>query len=135
MESHAKVQLSDDALPKGKLKTFLNEGSKNKNTFDEERGESDDFAARNAKQIAELFPETTVMFADIAGFTAWASTREPSHVFTLLEALYGAFDRQARRMGESSDCGGRSHSLLCFLTNWIIQIHSTTLQGSSKLRP
>jgi class 3 adenylate cyclase len=53
------------------------------------------------KQIAELFPETTIMFADIAGFTAWASSREPSHVFTLLETLYGAFDRQAKRMGES----------------------------------
>jgi class 3 adenylate cyclase len=100
MESQAKEQLSDDTCPKGKLKTFLNDGTKNDNVVDEERGGSDDFAARNAKQIAELFPETTIMFADIAGFTAWASSREPSHVFTLLETLYGAFDRQARRMGE-----------------------------------
>jgi class 3 adenylate cyclase len=101
MESQSTEQLSDDTLPKGKLKTFLNDGSKNANPIEERRGGSDDFAARNVKQIAELFPETTIMFADIAGFTAWASSREPSHVFTLLETLYGAFDRQAKRMGES----------------------------------
>eukprot|EP00529_Nitzschia_sp_RCC80_P005556 CAMPEP_0113514622 /NCGR_PEP_ID=MMETSP0014_2-20120614/40508_1 /TAXON_ID=2857 /ORGANISM="Nitzschia sp." /LENGTH=1043 /DNA_ID=CAMNT_0000411133 /DNA_START=100 /DNA_END=3233 /DNA_ORIENTATION=- /assembly_acc=CAM_ASM_000159 len=49
------------------------------------------------KPIAELFPNTTVMFADLAGFTAWSSVREPSQVFTLLEAVYGAFDQIAKR--------------------------------------
>lgn len=44
------------------------------------------------KPIADLFPNTTVMFADIAGFTAWSSVREPSQVFTLLETVYRAFD-------------------------------------------
>jgi class 3 adenylate cyclase len=47
--------------------------------------------------IASFFPETTVMFADISGFTAWASTREPTQVFQLLETIYGAFDEIARR--------------------------------------
>ncbi len=37
------------------------------------------------------------MFADIAGFTAWSSVREPSHVFTLLEAIYAQFDAIARK--------------------------------------
>jgi hypothetical protein len=32
------------------------------------------------KPIADLFLSTTIMFADIAGFTAWSSTREPSQV-------------------------------------------------------
>lgn len=73
--------------------------------------------------IAELFPETSelnnlsridhqahtydcaaikflaVLFADIAGFTAWASQRDPIQVFTLLETLYGAFDKIAERRG------------------------------------
>jgi hypothetical protein len=102
MDTQAKEQLSDDTLPKGRLKAFLNDGSKNDNAIDE-CGGSNDCAIKSATQIAELFPETTVMFADIAGFTAWASSREPSHVFTLLETLYGAFDRQARRMGEFGD--------------------------------
>ena len=47
--------------------------------------------------IASFFPDTTVMFADIAGFTAWASTREPAQVFRLLETIYGAFDEIAKR--------------------------------------
>jgi hypothetical protein len=29
------------------------------------------------RPIADFFPESTIMFADISGFTAWASTREP----------------------------------------------------------
>ena len=49
------------------------------------------------KPIADLFPHTTVMFADIAGFTAWSSVREPSQVFTLLETVYRAFDAIAKR--------------------------------------
>lgn len=39
------------------------------------------------------------MFADIAGFTAWASTREPFQVFQLLETLYSALDRIAKARG------------------------------------
>ena len=35
--------------------------------------------------VASFYPETTVMFADISGFTAWSSTREPTQVFLLLE--------------------------------------------------
>jgi hypothetical protein len=47
--------------------------------------------------IADLFPEATVMFADVQGFTAWSSIREPTQVFTLLENLYHAFDQVAAR--------------------------------------
>jgi hypothetical protein len=43
--------------------------------------------------IADLFPSATILFADIAGFTAWSSEREPSQVFTLLETLYGVMDQ------------------------------------------
>ena len=49
--------------------------------------------------IADLFVNATVMFGDIAGFTAWSSTRQPTDVFVLLETLYGEFDRIARDMG------------------------------------
>jgi Adenylate and Guanylate cyclase catalytic domain len=109
MENQAKVPLSDYTSPRGELKTFLNDGNKNGDVFHEKLGGADEFAARNAKQIAELFPETTIMFADISGFTSWASGREPSHVFTLLEVVYGAFDRQARRLGRSRESAGCTH--------------------------
>jgi len=51
------------------------------------------------RPIADFFPDTTVMFADISGFTAWSSTREPFQVFTLLETIYGALDAIAKRRG------------------------------------
>lgn len=51
----------------------------------------------DTKPIADLFPNTTIMFADIAGFTAWSSTREPEAVFTLLETIYRAFDEIAKK--------------------------------------
>ena len=50
-----------------------------------------------SKPIADLFPSASVMFADIAGFTAWSSVREPTQVFTLLEGIYNAFDRIAKK--------------------------------------
>lgn len=51
----------------------------------------------DSKPIADLFPKTTIMFADIAGFTAWSSARDPEAVFTLLETIYRAFDMIAKR--------------------------------------
>jgi class 3 adenylate cyclase len=47
--------------------------------------------------IADLFPNCTVMFADIVGFTAWSSTRGPEQVFILLQTLYHRFDHTAKR--------------------------------------
>jgi class 3 adenylate cyclase len=49
------------------------------------------------RPIAEVFEHTTVMFADIAGFTAWSDSRSPVQVFELLETLYRAFDAIAVR--------------------------------------
>eukprot|EP00934_Nitzschia_sp_Nitz4_P004490 Nitzschia sp. Nitz4//scaffold552_size3282//1//2459//NITZ4_009273-RA/size3282-augustus-gene-0.3-mRNA-1//-1//CDS//3329554432//4480//frame0 len=56
-------------------------------------------AVFGSKPIADLFLETTVLFADIVGFTAWSSAREPSQVFVLLERIYGAFDKICNRRG------------------------------------
>lgn len=50
-----------------------------------------------SEPIADNFPETTIMFADIVGFTAWSSSREPTQVFSLLEQLYYEFDMIAKR--------------------------------------
>ena len=49
--------------------------------------------------VADLYPHATVLFLDIAGFTAWSSERDPTQVFKLLETLYAAYDRTAKRMG------------------------------------
>jgi class 3 adenylate cyclase len=41
--------------------------------------------------------QATIMFADLVGFTAWSSVREPTQVFTLLETIYRAYDDIARQ--------------------------------------
>jgi class 3 adenylate cyclase len=64
-------------------KNFLNGNSNSSSVYDQ--------------PIADFFPTCTVFFADIAGFTAWSSTREPSQVFFLLQAVYQNFDAIAKR--------------------------------------
>jgi hypothetical protein len=73
--------------PMQQLRTFLSQptGSKTNIFFE------------NSKPIADLFPNATVMFADISGFTAWSSVREPVQVFTLLETIYSCFDKVAKK--------------------------------------
>ena len=63
-------------------------------------GDSDTATAvsGSAPAIADLYNETTVLFADIAGFTAWSSEREPTQVFQLLESLFSEFDAEAKSM-------------------------------------
>ncbi|CAB9520226.1 Receptor-type guanylate cyclase gcy [Seminavis robusta] len=70
----------------GTLKTFLNNEHGGQGM---ERGQS--------PPLADLFLDTTVCFADIVGFTAWSSARDPSQVFTLLETLYQRFDYIAKK--------------------------------------
>lgn len=76
-----------------KMRSFLSDGSADGLDMDMMDHDTDD------RPIADLFPDTTIMFADIAGFTAWSSVREPCQVFILLEKIYGAFDRIATRRG------------------------------------
>jgi Adenylate and Guanylate cyclase catalytic domain len=68
---------------KNKLKAFLTNGAEGQ--------------ALHQTQFAELFPHCTVLFADIAGFTAWSSTREPELVFVLLQTVFSGFDSIAKR--------------------------------------
>ncbi len=58
---------------------------------------SDTAAVRKGSPIADLLPEATVFFADLAGFTKWSSERKPTEVFGLLETIFGAFDSIAQR--------------------------------------
>jgi class 3 adenylate cyclase len=38
------------------------------------------------------------LVADIAGFTAWSSEREPVQVFQLLENIYNTMDKIAKKL-------------------------------------
>eukprot|EP00977_Amphora_coffeiformis_P020551 scaffold8371_cov199-Amphora_coffeaeformis.AAC.4 len=70
---------------KSRLRNFVEKG--------DESSKPEDGVVLRSKPIADLFTDTTVMFADICGFTAWSSVREPSQVFTLLETVYRSFDQ------------------------------------------
>jgi class 3 adenylate cyclase len=73
---------------KMRLKSFIEEAPKANNA---------DISVMQTKPIADLFPHCTVLFADIAGFTAWSSEREPAQVFTLLQTIFHYFDNIARK--------------------------------------
>jgi Adenylate and Guanylate cyclase catalytic domain len=93
-DTRAKKNQSNVCRPetaKGKLQSFLREGKTSSG--------NEGFTPLSSSPIAELYPDTTVLFADIAGFTAWSSERQPTQVFQLLETLYGAFDEIAKRRG------------------------------------
>lgn len=86
-------------------KNLLQDGSRSKGNFPDRSNSSRESSLHcitsdrifGSKPIADLFPETTVMFADMVGFTAWSSVRDPTAVFTLLETVYHAFDLIAKR--------------------------------------
>ena len=77
---------------KDQLRTFLTDGNDAK-----QNNEFEKHSSLRSKPIADLFPEATIIFADLVGFTAWSSTREPTQVFTLLENIYHSFDEIAKR--------------------------------------
>lgn len=62
---------------------------------DESQGQLESMVTKEKrkKAIADYFPNATIIFADIVGFTAWSSTRDPSQVFQLLETIYHAFGK------------------------------------------
>jgi hypothetical protein len=72
--------------PKMNLKDFLIDNN-----------ESDDNQELSAKPIADLYTSCTVCFANITGFTAWSSEREPQQVFLLLETIFGVLEKIAKR--------------------------------------
>ncbi|CAB9527788.1 expressed unknown protein [Seminavis robusta] len=102
--------------PKSRLKNLLQKNGGVTSTSGDSSG-GDDMGLD--EPLADLYPEVaagltmiacllasflpsipvTILFSDIAGFTAWSSEREPAQVFTLLETLYGAFDKCAKRLG------------------------------------
>jgi adenylate cyclase len=51
------------------------------------------------RHIAEWYPETTVLFADIVGFTPWTRRTDPARVVSLLDDLFTRLDGLATAHG------------------------------------
>ena len=54
---------------------------------------------RGERRIAESYAATTVVFADLVGFTPWAQRTEPERVVAFLDALFSRFDELAEAHG------------------------------------
>lgn len=66
-----------------RLKGFLNEGAEGMTIPTDGLQQQDkDATPKLEKAIADLFPDTTILFADIVGFTAWSSQRYVLSVFS-----------------------------------------------------
>ena len=107
-------QEQEERKRKGKKNTEYVSTNKRIKSFLSGDDANDDGDIVDAKPLADLFPETTVMFADIENFTAWSSQRDPSQVFILLQSIYQSFDNIAHKMnvfkvetvGDSCKCAG-----------------------------
>lgn len=89
LRSRLEEQASRPVALRKSLKNYLSNGDMSNS--------SDDNTSSTHKPLADLFLNTTILFADISGFTAWSSSREPSQVFQLLESTYQVFDRLAKK--------------------------------------
>lgn len=54
---------------------------------------------RGERRIAEAYPATTILFADLTGFTQWTRTTDPPRVVGVLDELFSGFDRLAAACG------------------------------------
>jgi adenylate cyclase len=54
---------------------------------------------RGESRIAETYAETTVLFADLEGFTPWTRQTDPDRVVAFLDDLFSRFDALAARHG------------------------------------
>ena len=50
---------------------------------------------RGERQIADRYPATTIVFADLVSFTPWAQRTPPERVVAVLDELFTAFDNLA----------------------------------------
>jgi PAS domain S-box-containing protein len=54
---------------------------------------------QNETTIAEYFPEVTVLFADLVGFTSFSTTMSPIELVELLNQIFSGFDLICERLG------------------------------------
>ena len=78
---HKKNSLSEEALTN---RSGHSQTQSRKSTMDRTKSSLKDVEETGAlftsRPIADLFPEVSLLFADLAGFTAWSSARQPTEV-------------------------------------------------------
>ncbi len=54
---------------------------------------------RGERRIADAYPATTILFADMVGFTTWAQRTPPDRVVAVLDDIFSAFDQLSEASG------------------------------------
>ena len=54
---------------------------------------------RGERRIADAYPATTILFADVVGFTPWAQRTAPDRVVAVLDDIFSAFDQLTEESG------------------------------------
>lgn len=54
---------------------------------------------RGERRIADAYPATTILFADVVGFTPWAQQTPPDRVVAVLDDIFSAFDHLTEESG------------------------------------
>ena len=54
---------------------------------------------RGEQRIADAYPATTILFADVVGFTPWAQRTAPDRVVAVLDDIFSAFDQLTEESG------------------------------------
>merc|ERR1712048_1307152 len=53
----------------------------------------------NTDIIADVYPDVTILFTDMKGFTAFSSKLDPNELASFLNSMFSAFDEILERMG------------------------------------
>ena len=54
---------------------------------------------RGERRIADAYPATTILFADVVGFTPWAQRTSPERVVAVLDDIFSVFDQLTEECG------------------------------------
>jgi class 3 adenylate cyclase len=146
---HERLLAAQPKQGNSKQGTSMTEGSKESRLQSFLNGTIGDNAGSDDEPIADLFPDCTVMFADISGFTQWSSNRDPGKVFCLLQSVFCQFDLIAKRLGvfkveTIGDCymavtglpnpqPNHARLMARFANECLLQMRETTASLSDKL--
>ena len=114
-EAHSGNKIVNSLYPKGVRDRLLSMNIKNKNKKDSKSivstistfltlgyiQSSDDTESISitSEPICDQFPSVSIVFSDIPGFRSWSSAHSPQEMFSLLESVFGEFDRVAKKLG------------------------------------
>lgn len=86
-------KLVSDVFPKEIMSRLIQDSSDSGEATQTSRACDEGRRKKKDIPLADLYPECTVMYADIQGFVAWSSQRQPHEVFKFLETIHQEFDR------------------------------------------